>query len=98
MRAPWETYSSSVIDDPSPAPFWTRTSWPRRTSSWTPTGVMPTRNSLFLTSLGMPTFTVIRPCLVSRTTGVVARGAASRMERGGSLVATRASPDPREIP
>jgi hypothetical protein len=36
-----------------------KTWWPWRTSSCTPAGVMATRNSLFLTSRGMPTFTSI---------------------------------------
>src|SRR4051794_7695569 len=43
--------------EPTPAPAWTRTSWPRLVSSCTPEGVIATRNSLFLTSLGTPTFT-----------------------------------------
>jgi hypothetical protein len=46
--------SSSWIADPSPAPAWTTTSWPRRTSSDTPAGVMATRYSLFLISVGIP--------------------------------------------
>src|SRR6185437_9188250 len=32
-----------------------RTSWPRRVNSATPEGVIATRNSLFLTSVGIPT-------------------------------------------
>lgn len=57
--APAAVNSSSGMDDPTPAPRWMRTSCPWATSSWTPAGVMATRNSLFLTSLGMPTFTTI---------------------------------------
>ncbi len=59
MAAPAETYSSFVMDEPRPASFSTKTWWPWRTSSFTPAGVMATRNSLFLTSRGMPTFTSI---------------------------------------
>ena len=54
--APAATYSSSVIEEPRPASRWTYTSWPCRRSSLTPAGVIATRYSLFLTSLGMPTF------------------------------------------
>ena len=83
--APCETYSSSVIEEPSPAPFCTNTSWPRRTSSCTPTGVIPTRNSLFLTSLGIPTFTVVAlVCLVEHP-GTVAAGGCAPVERDASL-------------
>ena len=46
---------ASAIAEPSPAPAWMRTSWPRRVSSATPAGVMATRYSLFLISVGMPT-------------------------------------------
>lgn len=59
IRAPAETYSSSVIEEPTPAFCSMKTWWPWRTSSCTPAGVMATRNSLFLTSRGMPTFTSI---------------------------------------
>ena len=53
--APAATNSSSVIEEPSPASCSTKTSWPCETSSFTPDGVMATRYSLFLTSLGIPT-------------------------------------------
>src|SRR5882757_3716119 len=59
MPAPAATYSSSGMDEPLPAPRSTTTWCPLRTSSCTPAGVMATRNSLFLTSRGMPTFTSI---------------------------------------
>ena len=55
--APAAPYASSGIEEPTPAPDWTSTSWPRLVSSCTPEGVIATRNSLFLTSLGTPTFT-----------------------------------------
>ena len=55
--APAAVKSASWIADPSPAPFWISTSWPRCTSSLTPAGVMATRYSLFLISVGMPTRT-----------------------------------------
>ena len=48
--------------EPTPASCSTKTSWSWRTSSWTPEGVIATRNSLFLTSRGIPTFT--RPRVV----------------------------------
>src|SRR4051794_24344444 len=68
ILAPAATYSSSGIEDPTPASFWTTTSCPSDTSSWTPTGVIATRYSWFLTSFGTPTFTRIllahRPDLV----------------------------------
>ncbi len=50
--APCATKSSSLSDEPIPAPDWMKTWWPARTSSLTPTGVIATRNSLFLTSVG----------------------------------------------
>lgn len=53
--APAALKSASVIAEPSPAPAWMSTSWPRRVSSATPAGVMATRNSLFLVSVGIPT-------------------------------------------
>src|SRR5690242_2533584 len=60
--APAPTYSPSSICEPTPAFFSMKTSWPWATSSWTPIGVMATRYSWFLTSLGTPTFT--QPTLV----------------------------------
>src|SRR4051812_43940983 len=59
--APAARNSSSVIDDPSPAPPSTYTSWPLRANSLTPEGVMATRYSWFLTSRGIPTFTWVTP-------------------------------------
>src|ERR1700684_3199515 len=53
--APAALNSESGIDEPSPAPAWIRTSWPRRVNSATPDGVIATRNSLFFVSVGMPT-------------------------------------------
>src|SRR4051812_22154636 len=41
--------------EPSPAPAWTTTRWPRATSSRTPVGVRPTRCSSALISVGTPT-------------------------------------------
>src|SRR4051812_16477301 len=58
MRAPWASYWGSSIADPSPAPAWTRTSWPCSTSSRTPAGVSATRYSSVLISVGTPTFTL----------------------------------------
>ena len=55
--APAATNSSSVIDEPMPAPDWRKTSWPLRVNSWTPAGVIATRYSWFFTSRGIPTFT-----------------------------------------
>ena len=52
--APTALNSVSVIADPSPAPAWTSTSWPRCVSAATPAGVMATLNSLFFVSVGMP--------------------------------------------
>ena len=64
ILAPAATYSSSVIDDPTPASFSMTTSWPWATSSCTPISVMATRYSWFLTSLGTPIST--GPTLVAR--------------------------------
>src|SRR5688500_11380179 len=47
-------YSSSVKPLPVPAPFCTSTSWPSEERSRAPEGVMPTRYSLFLISVGTP--------------------------------------------
>src|SRR5690242_13921726 len=57
ILAPAASYSPSSICEPTPALFSTYTSWPWAVSSWTPIGVMATRYSWFLTSLGTPTFT-----------------------------------------
>ena len=54
--APTAAYSSSLIAEPTPAPCCTKTSWPWSTRAFTPAGVAATRNSLFLTSVGIPTF------------------------------------------
>src|SRR6187431_2572377 len=54
ILAPAATYSASSICEPTPASFWITTSWPWATSSCTPMGVMATRYSWFLTSLGTP--------------------------------------------
>src|SRR6186997_1723526 len=48
---------------PSPAPSWTMTWWPAWTSAWTEAGIIPTRYSLSLTSLGMPISTLWFPRL-----------------------------------
>ena len=47
--------SEAPTPEPAPAPACTSTRCPRRSSSWTPEGVMATRYSLFLTSVGTPT-------------------------------------------
>src|SRR4051794_27376790 len=44
------------MDEPDPAPDSMTTSWPWRTNSFTPAGVIATRYSWFLTSRGIPTF------------------------------------------
>src|SRR5687767_11582791 len=61
MVAPAATYSSSLIEEPMPAPVSTNTWWPKLTSSWTPDGVIATRYSWFLTSRGIATFTAGAP-------------------------------------
>src|SRR5665213_524509 len=66
ILAPAATYSSLLIEEPTPASDSTKTSCPLRTSSWTPAGVMATRYSWFLTSLGMPTFMAEEPFSRSR--------------------------------
>src|SRR3954452_10856208 len=60
------------MDEPTPASVSTNTSWPFRTSSCTPDGVIATRYSWFLTSRGIPTFTVTRPLRAPPTRGAVA--------------------------
>ena len=66
--APAAANSSSVIEEPMPAPAWTMTSCPWRVNSLTPAGVMATRYSWFLTSLGTPTLMQI---LLMRTLGLI---------------------------
>src|SRR5262245_17675213 len=43
------------MPEPWPAPDWISTRWPERCSSSTPTGVIATRDSCVLISLGTPT-------------------------------------------
>src|SRR3954468_11187902 len=57
--APAAWYSPSSMADDRPAPVSTRTSTPCSQSSRTPSGVIATRCSLFLTSPGTPTVRVI---------------------------------------
>src|ERR1700742_1246231 len=59
--APAVVKSSSGMDEPTPAPASMTTSWPPRTNSWTPAGVIATRYSLFLTSRGIPIFMAVLP-------------------------------------
>ena len=54
IAAPTAAYSASPAPMPSPAPRSTMTSWPCRTTSFTLSGVRPTRYSWFLISLGTP--------------------------------------------
>ncbi len=64
--APALRYSSSVIDAPAPAPACTSTGTWWCTNSRTPSGVMATRCSLFLISVGTPTVSgCAHPCTVS---------------------------------
>src|SRR5215218_4456392 len=70
------------MEEPAPASFSMTTSWPLRTSSCTPAGVMATRYSWFLTSRGMPTFTAVaRPSAPERREAPLPRG--SRPGRTG---------------
>src|SRR5581483_54647 len=55
ISAPCWAYCSSLMPDPDPAPVSISTACPPRVSSSTPTGVMATRYSSVLTSLGTPT-------------------------------------------
>ena len=48
---------AQILDDPTPAPASISTVWPWLVSSRTPAGVMATRNSLSLTSVGTPMIT-----------------------------------------
>src|SRR3954453_4381539 len=70
------------MPDPSPAPDWTTTLWPRSTSSRTPAGVIATRYSSVLISLGTPIF-IARdsPCDVAPGTARL-RGAQPRTQGG----------------
>ena len=52
--APWSRNCWSLIALPSPAPAWISTSWPREESSRTPAGVIATRYSSDLISVGTP--------------------------------------------
>src|SRR3954454_3684004 len=52
--------------EPSPAPPWMRTSWPRSASSRTPDGVSATRYSSVLISVGTPTFMGVLSSLVQQ--------------------------------
>src|SRR5207342_448127 len=61
ISAPAPAYSASAIPAPSPAPISTSTSTPRCTNSVTPSGVMATRYSLFLISVGTPTVLLMPP-------------------------------------
>ena len=54
ILAPVRTNSASGMDEPSPAPFCTKTVWPAEVSSRTPAGVSATRHSSVFTSLGTP--------------------------------------------
>ena len=56
ILAPAFTYSSFEIDEPIPASCSIKTSWPWRTISITPAGVIATRYSWFLISRGTPIF------------------------------------------
>src|SRR5215212_10278028 len=56
ILAPVATNSSTVLEEPTPAPAWTTNSSPCRVNSFTADGVIATRYSWFLTSLGTPTF------------------------------------------
>ena len=56
MRAPCASKSASAIALPSPAPASISTSWPCSTISRTPAGVIATRYSSGLISVGTPIF------------------------------------------
>src|SRR5687768_18009522 len=73
--------------EPSPAPRWTTTSWPRSTSSRTPDGVSATRYSSVLISVGTPTFTLC--CLASLVRGSLDELAAPQGEPEVDPVARR---------
>src|SRR6185312_12309073 len=57
MVAPAAVYAASERPLPSPADFSTSTLWPRATRLFTPAGVIPTRFSRVLISLGTPMIT-----------------------------------------
>src|SRR5438045_3362135 len=61
ISAPAREKRSSGSAEPSPALDSTRTRWPERTSSRTPSGVAATRYSLSLTSRGTPMITYAPP-------------------------------------
>src|SRR5437879_4959891 len=52
------SYSVSGMPEPIPAPDWTKTWWPRCTSTCTPAGIIPTRYSRVFISVGTPIFIV----------------------------------------
>jgi len=60
ILAPCASKSTSATELPSPAPRWIRTSWPRSPSSRTPAGVIATRYSSALVSVGTPTLIRMR--------------------------------------
>src|SRR4051794_7548531 len=66
IRAPCAWYWASSIALPSPAPACTSTSWPCAVSSRTPAGVIATRNSSGLISVGTPTLIATPPRRRSR--------------------------------
>src|SRR5512145_1287442 len=57
ISAPAALNSSSGIPEPTPAPFCTSTLWPDLASAATEAGMMPTRFSRGLISVGQPTIT-----------------------------------------
>ena len=65
-----ELLASSEKPEPSPAPLWMITRWPRAASSSTPVGVMPTRRSLSLISAGTPMIMCGTPSKWSAERGV----------------------------
>src|SRR5688572_19174591 len=81
MRAPARAISASAMDDDSPAPASTSTSTPAWTSSRTPSGVIATRFSLFLTSVGTPTTSGCAVARVVVLTGPAWHPAATRPSR-----------------
>ena len=54
IEAPAASKARSGIALPTPAPAWIATSWPRAASAATPDGVIATRCSSSLISVGMP--------------------------------------------
>src|SRR6516165_11235943 len=94
MAAPAATKSASGIAEPVPASRSTNTSWPARTSSCTPAGVIATRYSWFLTSLGTPTF--MTAALSRPPAGSVAGGPVLTPPTWLSDFACPGFPEPRE--